>query len=553
MSDPSSKSKIESSPKILSGSEIFLECLQHEGVEVIFGYPGGVVLPIYDKLLDYHIKHFLVRHEQNAAFAAQGYARATGKAGVCMATSGPGATNLITGLTDAYCDSIPIVAITGQVSTAMIGSDAFQEADTLGMTRSCTKHNYFVRDLSELPSIIKDAFHVATTGRPGPVLVDIPKDVLVKQGTFELAKETNLPRKRTSIKWKPEQIAKAAFMIWAAERPVIYAGGGVIHAEAAAKLKKLSELTGIPVTTTVMGLGAFPSDHPSSLGMLGMHGRFATNNAVSKTDLLIGLGVRFDDRVTGKLDGFAKHAKIIHVDIDQAEINKIVKVDLPIVGDLSEVLDALNEQLTETKEKAGQAKEAAREAWMQQIHDWQKAHPLTYDKSTTEIKPQFLMEELDRLIYGKAIVSVDVGQHQMWAAQYLRFSEPRLWANSGGLGSMGFGLPASIGTSVGNPTKIAVALIGDGGFQMSIPELGTLATYKLPVKVIIMNNQYLGMVRQWQEMFYNGRYSEVEFPIFPDCVKLAEAYGIPGRIITKPEELVPALKKGDRDPGAVHS
>jgi len=525
------------------GAQILLECLEREGVDVIFGYPGGVVLPIYDKLNLFKIRHYLVRHEQNACFAAQGYARSTGRVGVCMATSGPGATNLVTGLTDAYLDSIPVVAITGQVSTHLLGTSAFQEADTIGITRSCTKHNYLVPSVEELPAIIHEAFYVASSGRPGPVLVDIPKDVLLKAAEMTELKEMKLPGYQVPEQGDPAEIRQAIALIWNAERPVIYAGGGVIHAGASKELRELAEITGIPVTTTVMGLGGFPSVHPLSLGMLGMHGRFATNQAVIQSDLLISLGVRFDDRVTGALDRFAKGAKIIHVDIDPAEINKIVKADAPILGDVKRVLVELNRQLRETSKESAPKKQQARDAWRAQIAAWQKEHPLKYEQSKTEIMPQALLEEIVRLTQGDAIISVDVGQHQMWGAQYFQFNEPRLWLNSGGLGSMGFGLPAAIGASVAHPEKTTIAFVGDGGFQMSLPELGTLANYNLPVKVVIMNNQYLGMVRQWQELFYQGNYSEVEFPIFPDCEKLAAAYGIPGKVIDKPNQLTDALKK----------
>lgn len=534
---------------LLSGAQILLECLQQEAVEVIFGYPGGVVLPIYDKLIGCPIRHYLIRHEQNAAFAAQGYARSTGRVGVCMATSGPGATNLVTGLTDAHMDSIPIVAITGQVSTKLIGNDAFQEADTVGITRPCTKHNYLVKTIAELPAAIKEAFYVAATGRPGPVLVDIAKDVLLAQTEFRPAQEVSLLGYKIHREGPDEQIRRAASFIWQAERPVIYSGGGIIHSGASAELRELAEVTGIPVATTLMGLGGLPSEHPLSLGMLGMHGRYATNTAVNTSDLLIALGVRFDDRVTGKLEAFAQHARIIHVDIDPAELGKNVKVDVPIVSDVKSVLKKLNRLLRETLDDHGQSKRAARERWLAQIAEWQQQHPLTYEQTSEEIKPQYLMEELDRLTYGRAIVTTDVGQHQMWAAQYFRFNEPRCWITSGGLGSMGFGLPAAIGVAVANPDKTSVALIGDGGFQMSIPELGTIANYDIPVKIVIMNNQYLGMVRQWQDLFYSRRYSEVEFPIFPDCEKLAAAYGLTGRSVDKPDRLREALEEAVNTPG----
>jgi acetolactate synthase I/II/III large subunit len=521
-----------------NGSSILLECLRREGVEVFFGYPGGVVLPIYDEMVRVREpRHVLVRHEENACFAADGFARASGRVGVCMATSGPGATNLVTGLVNSMMDSIPVVAITGQVSTKLIGNDAFQEADTVGITRPCTKHNYLVKSLAELPHAIKEAFHIAASGRPGPVLVDLPKDILQgiwpgieNDGGLNYPDFVDLPGYKPNYEGHPGQIKKAATTIWEAKRPVIYAGGGVISAGAGALLEQLSELVEAPVNLTVMGLGAIPSDHPNCQGMLGMHGSYAANQAMVEADLLIAVGVRFDDRVTGKLEAFAKHARIIHIDIDPAEIGKNVKVDVPIVGDCGQVLEKLNTRLADSREQAdgGLRNRQERREWLARTESWRREHPYEYTDRSDVIMPQALLEEIQRLTGGDAIVTTDVGQHQMWAAQWLRFNRPRTWITSGGLGAMGYGLPSAIGAQFACPRDTVIAVVGDGGFQMSLPELGTLATENLPVKTIIMNNGYLGMVRQWQDLFYKGRYSSVEFSVFPDCRKLGEAYGIKG-------------------------
>ena len=533
---------------LMSGAKMLLECLAREGVDCMFGYPGGVTLPFYDSLYDHHIRHVLVRHEENAAFAAEGYARATGRVGVCCATSGPGATNLTTGLVDAMMDSIPIVALTGQVSTKLIGSDAFQEADTFGITRPCTKHNYLVKRLEELPQIIHEAFYVASSGRPGPVLVDVPKDVFQAQGHYQHVSSIHLPGYKVFTEGHTGQIRRAAQLIRKSERPLVYAGGGIVAAGAAPELRQFVELTNSPAVNTVMGLGALPSDHPNFISMPGMHGSYAANMAMTNADLLIALGVRFDDRVTGRLAAFAPHAKVIHVDIDPAEIGKNRTPDVPIVGDVKQVLGKLN-QLLADKEPADAQLEAARSAWWNQIRSWKEEHPLQPVISDSEIKPQHLMAEIDRLSNGQAIVASDVGQHQMWAAQLIRFSEPRLWLNSGGLGSMGFGLPAALGAQFARPDKLVFAIVGDGGFQMSIPELATIASYGLPVKIIVMNNGYLGMVRQWQELFYNNRLSSVTLDCFPDAEKLAGAYGFKGRTIDKPWELASALEAAVKEPG----
>src|ERR1700676_1921437 len=528
--------------KLMSGSQILLECLVRENVDCIFGYPGGVTLPFYDALYDHPIRHVLVRHEQNAAFAAEGYARSTGRVGVCCATSGPGATNLVTGLVDAMMDSIPIVAITGQVSTKLIGSDAFQEADTFGITRSCTKHNYLVKTIAELPQIVHEAFYIAASGRPGPVLVDIPKDVFQGQWHYTPVSSIHLPGYKVFTEGHAGQIKRAAQMMWEAERPFVYAGGGVIAANASDELREFVELLDAPAVNTLMGLGALPAEHPNFISMPGMHGSYAANMGMSNTDLLIALGVRFDDRVTGRLAAFAPHAKVIHVDIDPAEIGKNRVPDLPIVGDVKRVLQKLTKVLSDLAPANRDRNRAGREAWWRQIREWKEQHPLTPETSNSEIKPQHLMREIDRLSGGRAIVCSDVGQHQMWAAQFIRFNEPRLWLNSGGLGSMGFGLPAAIGAQFARPDKLVFALVGDGGFQMSIPELATIANHALPVKIIVMNNGYLGMVRQWQELFYNNRLSAVQLDTFPDAEKLAGAYGFTGRTIERPNELRAALE-----------
>ncbi len=548
MASPVTTVKTAAAPKISTGARVVLDCLAREKVDCIFGYPGGVTLPLYDAIYDHPIRHVLVRHEQNACFAAEGYARSTGKVGVCLATSGPGATNLVTGLVDAMMDSIPVVAITGQVSTKLIGSDAFQEADTFGITRSCTKHNFLVKTLADLPQAIHEAFHIATTGRPGPVLVDIPKDVFQAQGHYAPVSAIHLPGYKVYTEGHAGQIRRAAQMIWESKKPLVYAGGGVVAAEASEDLRRLVEIAGIPAVTTLMALGALASDDPSFISMPGMHGSYAANMAMTESDLLIALGARFDDRVTGRLAAFAPHAKVIHVDIDPAEISKNRVADLPIVGDVKRVLKRLNEALTESVD-AKPANEPARAAWREQVRAWKREHPLTPAISETEIKPQHLVAEIDRISNGEAIVASDVGQHQMWAAQFIRFNHPRLWLNSGGLGSMGFGLPAAIGAQMAHPEKLVFALVGDGGFQMSIPELATVANQKLPVKIVVMNNGYLGMVRQWQELFYNNRLSQVELQSFPDPEKLAGAYGFKGSTVDRVENLRAALEAAVAEPG----
>ena len=479
----------------------------------------------------------------------QGYARATGKVGVCCATSGPGATNLVTGLVDAMMDSIPIVAITGQVSSKLMGTDAFQEADTFGITRSCTKHNFLVKNIADLPQVIHEAFYLAASGRPGPVLVDITKDAFQAQAHYAPVTEIHLPGYKVYSEGHAGQIRRAAQMMWEAERPFVYAGGGIIAANASAELRALVEALDAPAVCTLMGLGALPSEHRNFISMPGMHGSYAANMGMSGTDLIIALGTRFDDRVTGRLAAFAPHAKVIHVDIDPAEISKNRTADLPIVGDVKKVMPKLLNELNDLAPTMKAKNAAARQAWWKQIQDWKEEHPLVAIKSDTEIKPQHLMAEIDRLSGGRAIVTSDVGQHQMWSAQLIRFNEPRLWINSGGLGSMGFGLPAAIGAQFARPDKLVFSIVGDGGFQMSIPELATIVNQSLPIKIIVMNNGYLGMVRQWQELFYNNRLSEVGLTSFPDVEKLAGAYGFKGRTVTIVDELPAALKAAVDEPG----
>lgn len=517
-----------------SGAQIVLEALVKEGVEVIFGYPGGSVIPLYDILYEAsEIKHILTRHEQAAAHAADGYARATGKVGVCIATSGPGATNLVTGIATACMDSIPMVALTGQVPTGMIGNDAFQEANITGITYSITKHNYLVKDTRDLPRILKEAFYLASTGRKGPVLVDLPKDVLTDQTEAPYPKQVKTRSYSPNYKGNPKQIERAAKAINEAERPVIYAGGGVISSESSEELVQFAHRTNIPVTTTLMGLGAFPQDDPLSLDMLGMHGTRYANYAVQEADLLIAVGARFDDRITGKISEFASQAKIIHLDIDPTTISKNVRVDIPIVGDAKDILSQL--LLVVKKGKRG-------EEWYRKIQSWKKKFPLKYD-TKGGLKPQFIVEKIYEITRGEAIIATEVGQNQMWAAQYYRFTKPRSFISSGGLGTMGYGFPAAIGAQVGSPNRVVFDIAGDGSFQMNIQELATAVNYNIPVKVAILNNGYLGMVRQWQQLFYSSRYSQVDLEGPPDFVKVAQAYGAKGIRVDKSDEVESALNK----------
>ena len=534
----------------LTGSKILLECLQREGVDTIFGYPGGTVINIYDDLMDSPIKHILTRHEQAAVHAADGYARATGKVGVAIATSGPGATNTITGIATAYMDSIPLVVITGQVPTPLIGNDAFQEADIIGITRPITKHNYLVRDVKELATIVKKAFYIARSGRPGPVVIDLPKDIQLATAKFDYPETVELRGYKPTYSGNVRMVEKAAAMILAAKKPVIYVGGGASLTDAHAELKQLAETIQAPVTTTLMGMASFPKRHPLSLGMLGMHGTYYANMAVTNSDLLIALGARFDDRVTGKIATFAPHAKIIHVDIDPTSIKKNVRVDLPIVGDLRDVLTKLLKQLDGQADEVAKAVERGK-PWLEEIAAWRREQPMSYAPSTTVIKPQFVIEKLRELSADDAIVTTEVGQHQMWAAQFFDFVQPRTFLSSGGLGTMGFGLPAALGAQAAFPKRQVIDISGDGSFQMNSQELATLVQYRLPVKIVILNNNFLGMVRQWQQLFFNKRYSQtcMELPI--DFVKLAEAYGATGLRAGKPEEVEDVIKKAFATKGPV--
>ncbi len=523
-----------------TGSEILLESLRHQKVEVVFGLPGGAVLPLYDALYSAGIRHLLVRHEQAAAFAADGYARAAGKPGVCLATSGPGATNLITGLTSAMMDSIPIVALTGQVPAPLIGKDAFQEADTIGSTLPCTKQSFMVRSAADIPAIMDRAFRTAVSGRPGPVLVDLPKSVLMEPAQASYPAGAGYERPVRAREWQADEIRRAARMILESRRAVIYVGGGVIASNAASEVGALAELTQIPVTMTLMGLSAFPSRDPLSLGMLGMHGSYATNMAVTRADLLIAIGARFDDRVTGKISGFSTGSKKIQLDVDPSEVNKNVRVDLALVGDARETLQALIEEIKrqgspgassspgqgQNGGSAGPPVLSARRQWLAQIERWRAEHPLGYDRYTRSIKPQFVIETLSRHADEDAIVAVDVGQHQMWAAQFFEFAMPRTWLSSSGLGAMGYGFPAAMGAQLAFPHRQVMAIVGDGGFQMTLNDLATVAQYRVPVKIVIINNHALGMVRQWQEIFFEKRYCDIDLNFAPDFAKLAESYGI---------------------------
>jgi acetolactate synthase-1/2/3 large subunit len=523
-----------------TGAKIIIEGLQREGVKTIFGYPGGSVLPIYDELYDSSLQHILVRHEQAAAHAADGFARASGRVGVCLATSGPGACNLVTGIATAYMDSIPIVAFTGQVPTTLLGNDAFQESDITGITMPITKHNYLVKNPRELGRTIMEAFYIARTGRPGPVLVDLPKDVCTTpvddHGIFP--EEVILRGYQPTLRGHAKQINKAVQLIEEAERPIIYAGGGIISAEASSELVEFAELTGIPIANTLLGLGSVSCDHPLNLGMLGMHGTEYANYAVTESDLLIAIGVRFDDRVTGKVQTFAPHATIIHIDVDPAEIGKNKKVDVPIVGNAKQILRAMINTLK---------KKPSTELWLDKIRNWKEKHPLRY-KADGSLRPQFVIQQLSNLLDGKGIIVSEVGQNQMWTAQYYCFRRPRSWLTSGGLGTMGYGFPAAMGAHFARPDEVVFDIAGDGSFQMNIQELGTVAQYHIPVKVAILNNMYLGMVRQWQELFYDRRYSFTELPPL-EFVKIAQAYGVDGQKVETSDDVLPALKAAAESEG----
>jgi len=533
----------------LTGAQALIKSLEMEGVEVMFGLPGGAILPVYDPIIDSPIRHILVRHEQGAGHMAEGYAHVTGRPGVAMVTSGPAATNIVTPLCDAYMDSIPLVVVTGQVPLTSIGSDAFQECDTTGITMSVTKHNWLVTDAQDIPRIVRQAFHIAGTGRPGPVLVDVPKDISNSTMDWHWPTDADLaadlPGYRPTLKGHPRMIKEAARLIAESRRPVIYAGGGILKARAAETLLELVELTGIPVVTTLMARGAFPDTHELCLGMPGMHGNYTAVTSMQKADLLIALGSRFDDRVTGKVGTFAPDAKIIHVDVDPAELGKVRRPDVPIVGDCRLVIEEL---VKAVQAGGGAPAQPDRSPWMTQLRAWQAQHPLTYEQSYDDgvLKPQFVIEQLRDSTPEDTIVVSGVGQHQMWTSQYWRFAHPYTWVNSGGLGTMGFAVPAAIGAKVGRPDRMVWAVDGDGCFQMTAQELVTASSERIPVKVAILNNAYLGMVRQWQEMFYEERYSEVYLsPDLPDYVKWAEAMGCVGLRVESPEEVQPAIEKAN--------
>jgi acetolactate synthase-1/2/3 large subunit len=524
----------------LTGAQILMKCLEREGVKHIFGYPGGVVLDIYDELARTpSIRHILVRHEQAAVHAADGYARASSTVGVALVTSGPGATNTVTGIASAYLDSIPIVVITGQVPTGLIGNDAFQEVDIVGITRPCTKHNYLVKDVKDLARTLHEAFHIARSGRPGPVLVDLPKDVSQASTVPNFPEVVKIKSYNPTYHANPRQVARALDMILHARKPVLYTGGGIVLSDSSEELYKFAMSLQIPVTSTLMGLGGFPGDHPLWMGMLGMHGTYCANMAVSQADVLIAVGARFDDRVTGKLSEFAPHAKIVHIDIDPSSISKNVQVDIPIVGDCKDTLAQLNELL---EDKPVRDWTELRQPWLDTVNEWSTTHPLTYVWDDKVIKPQFVVEKLYELTKGEAYITTEVGQNQMWAAQFYKFKYPRRLMTSGGLGVMGYGLPAAMGVQMAKPDAIVIDIAGDGSIQMNIQELITVVDNKLPVKIAILNNSYLGMVRQWQQLFYDRRYSATPMTA-PDFVKLAEAYGAVGLRATKPEEVEPVIRE----------
>ncbi len=532
----------------LTGAQILMEMLKEEEVDTIFGYPGGAVIDIYDALQKTEISHYLVRHEQGAVHAADGYARASGKVGVALVTSGPGATNTVTGIASAYMDSIPMVIFTGQVPTKLIGNDAFQEVDIVGITRPCTKHNYLVSDVKNLARTVKEAFHIARSGRPGPVLIDLPKDVVNTTTNYSPPGEIRLRSYNPTYEPNIKQLKKVVSLIRTARKPVIFSGGGVVLSKAHEELTAFARKAQIPVTSTLMGLGGFPGTDPLWLGMLGMHGTYRANMAVTDCDLMIAVGVRFDDRVTGKTDEFANNAKIVQIDIDPTSIQKNIQVSVPVVGDCKISLKQLNE-LIEKEDYADLLED--RQEWLTQIDEWRRTTPLAYKQGEDIIKPQYVIDKLFELTHGDAIITTEVGQNQMWAAQYYHFREPGRFITSGGLGVMGFGLPAAIGAQVGAPGNLVVDVAGDGSIQMNIQEMATAVQYNLPVKVVILNNCFLGMVRQWQELFYEKRYASTQFQHTPDFVKLAEAYGAKGLRATTPDEVEKVLSEGLAHPGAV--
>jgi len=527
-----------------TGAEIFVESLKQEGVDVLFGIPGGVVLKIFDVLHQQKdVEVILTRHEQGAAHMAEGYAKATGRAGVCLVTSGPGMTNIVTGLADAFMDSVPLVAFTGQVSTSLIGNDAFQEADNVGISRPCTKHNVLVKDVNDLARTIKEAFYIATTGRPGPVLVDIPKDVSTDKAEFKYPDKVSLRGYNPTYAGDKQQIKQAAEEIMKAKKPVIYVGGGAVFSDASDEILEMAELTQIPVTMTLMGLGSFPGTHPLSMGMLGMHGSYWSNMAMHEADLLIAVGARFDDRVTGKLSDFSPAARVVHIDIDPTSIKKNVHAHIPIVGDVRAVLKQLNVLLRSLDGNVNERKQQLR-PWTKQIEEWKRAHPFHYEQDDKAIKPQYVLEKLFEMTKNEGIVATDVGQHQMWAAQYFKGKKPRTFITSGGLGTMGFGFPAALGAQRAYPDKLVMCVTSEGSFQMNLQELATAAIYKLPVKIIMLNNGFHGMVRQWQDLFYEGRYASSDLGKIPDFIKLADAYGIPGWRADKPADVESVIKEG---------
>jgi len=525
----------------MTGAQILVQCLINEGVEVIFGYPGGAVLHIYDELYKQtDITHVLVRHEQGAVHAAEGFAHATGRTGVCLVTSGPGATNAVTGIADAYMDSVPLVVLTGQVNSNLIGNDAFQEVDTVGITRPCVKHNFLVKEVGNLAMTIKRAFYIASTGRPGPVVVDIPKDVTATKTGFVYPETVNMRSYNPVVKGHSGQIKRALEVMLAAEQPILYTGGGVILGKAAASLTELTRLLGFPITNTLMGLGGFPASDRHFLGMLGMHGTYEANMAMHHADLVIAVGARFDDRVTGNIEKFCPHAKIIHIDVDPASISKNVLVDVPIVGEVEHVLRTMLAMLADSDKRPDPQKLTA---WWTKINEWRGMNCLKFDRDSPRVKPQHVVETLYRVTNGDAYVCSDVGQHQMWAAQFYGFDKPNRWINSGGLGTMGFGLPSAMGAQMAYPDATVACITGEASIQMCIQELATCYQYSLPIKVILLNNGYMGMVRQWQEFFYQGRYAHSYVEALPDFVKLAQAYGHVGMHIDKPEEVEPALRE----------
>ncbi|MDY7001309.1 MAG: biosynthetic-type acetolactate synthase large subunit [Thermodesulfobacteriota bacterium] len=533
----------------LTGAQIFMECLKREGVTGIFGFPGGAVIDIYHELPNHpQLKHHLVRHEQGAVHAAEGYAKASGKVGVCLVTSGPGATNTVTGIADAYMDSVPIVVFTGQVPSPLIGNDAFQEVDIVGITRPCTKHNYLVKDVKILARTIKEAFYLARSGRPGPVLIDLPKDVLQAKTKFSYPKTIKMRSYNPHLEPNLRQIQKAVDLIRKSDKPLFYVGGGVISSDSHQEMTWLAKNLKIPVTATLMGLGAFPGNDPLWLGMLGMHGTYAANMSVHNTDLLIAVGARFDDRVTGKLSTFAPNAKIIHIDVDPTSIRKNVNVDVPIVADCKRALAAFKKEIQPNLKKKGWLK--SYDKWLKQVKKWDRDHPLCYGKGE-KIKPQRVVEIIYELTKGDAIISTEVGQNQMWAAQFYRYHKPRTILTSGGLGTMGFGFPAAIGAQVAFPDKLVIDIAGDGSIQMNIQEMATAVCYGLPVKIVILNNGHLGMVRQWQDLFYDKNYSGTVLDFAPDFVKLAKAYGAEGFRVTDPKKVRSVLKKAFELPKTV--